>query len=88
MEQLEHIINMRAHSRHIYMPITNVVFFYFHLPTINTTLVINNLTHLTIHINVITLFFSLCFAYGWLDTLVCAMPNSAFINQTVKYSPL
>ena len=26
---------------------TNVVFFYFHLPTINTTLVINNLTYLS-----------------------------------------
>ena len=55
---------------------TNVVFFYSHLPTINTTLVINNLTHFfTIDINVITLFFRLCFAYGSLDTLVCALLN-------------
>ena len=54
---------------------TNVVFFYFHLPIINTILVINNLTHLSYYINVITLLFSLCFAYGSLDTLVCALLN-------------
>ena len=53
---------------------TSVVFFYFHSPTINTTLVINNFTHyLTVEINLITLFFSLCFAYGLLDTLLCAL---------------
>ena len=55
---------------------TTVVFCYFHLPTINITLVINKLRiYLTIDINVIIMFFSLCFAYGLLDTLVCALLN-------------
>ena len=41
---------------------TSVVFCYFHLPTVNTTLVINKLRHyLTIDINLITIILSLCF---------------------------
>ena len=56
---------------------TGVVFCYFHLPTINTTLVINKLRHLSYYWhNVIIMFFSLCFAYGLGDTLLCALLNS------------
>ena len=53
---------------------TNVVFFYFHLPTINTTLIINNLTNWSYYWHWCNYsFFSLCFAYGSLDTLVCVL---------------
>ena len=41
----------RALKTHLFLSInelnTSVVFFYFHLPTIDTTLVITNLTHLS-----------------------------------------
>ena len=53
---------------------TSVVFCYFHLPTINTTLAINKLRHLSWYqINYYV--FGLCFKYGLLDTLVCAILN-------------
>ena len=53
---------------------TGVVFFYFHLPIINISLVINKLRNLS-YINIIIMCFGLCFANGLWDTLVCALLN-------------
>ena len=66
---------------------TNVVFFYFQLPTINTTLVINKARHfLTIDINVIIMFFGLCFAYGLWGTMLCALLNWVKICYLIYFT--
>ena len=67
---------------------SHVVLFYFHLPTINTThwLLIIYHIYLTVDINVITLFFSLCFTNGSLDTLVCALLNWVEVCYHINFT--
>jgi len=53
---------------------TTVIFCYFHTPAINTTLVIKKFKTFTLLLKLMQLLcFSVCFMYGLLDTLVCAL---------------
>ena len=68
---------------------TSVVFCYFHLPTINTTLVINKLRHLSYcwHLwNYYVVFFGLCFACGLWDTFLRALLNWVEICYLVYFT--
>ena len=65
---------------------THVVFFYFHLPTINTTLVITNLTYLSYYWHYCNYsVLNLCFAYSSLNTLVCPAELSRSLLLYIFY---